>query len=281
MIDIHTHYGVIEGQYNMPLDMLLDAMKENGIKYALISNIECGIYHECIEGNVKMLDMVRKHKDRLGCMLWGCENLDDLQKEEFEKLYLANQEIVKGIKIHPDISERRADDECFDFFYQFAQTYSLPVLLHTKDSPYSSVKFVVNAAKKYPDTLFILGHMGLGSDGHEALEAVKKYENVYGDTAWVRFDVIEKAEKMGISHKIMFGTDSPISGETCYEDPYYKEYYSYEQDFVRQVVEYNARRIFQMGSAQTFFSSVPQSSQNFYKNVGGGAQEEAFVISAP
>lgn len=244
IIDIHTHYGVIKDTYNMPLKMQLDAMKKYGIDYALISNIECGMYHEGINGNLKMLDMVRENRDRLGCMLWGCENLDDIQKGEFEKMYLANQDIVKGIKIHPDISGKRADDECFDFFYSFAEHYSLPVLLHTKNGPYSSVKFVVNAARKYPDTIFILGHMDLGSDGNEALEAVKEYRNVYGDTAWVRLDVVKKAEKMGISHKMMFGTDSPISGEKCYEDPYYTDYYSCEGDFIKGVMADNAKRIF-------------------------------------
>lgn len=230
----------------MPLNMQLDAMKKYGIDYALISNIECGIYHEGINGNLKMLDMVRENRDRLGCMLWGCENLDDMQKGEFEKIYIANQDIVKGIKIHPDISGKRADDECFDYFYLLAQKYSLPVLLHTKSSPYSSVEFAVNAAKKYPDTIFVLGHMDLGSDGNEALEAVKEYRNVYGDTAWVRLAVVEKAEKMGISHKIMFGTDSPISGEKCYEDACYMDFYSYERDFIKEVMADNTERIFNL-----------------------------------
>lgn len=70
MIDIHTHYGEIEGGYHMPLEMQLEAMEAYGIDYALISNIECGIFHEGIEGNRKMLEMVRVHQDRLGCMLW-------------------------------------------------------------------------------------------------------------------------------------------------------------------------------------------------------------------
>lgn len=244
IIDIHTHYGVVKNRYDMPLDMQLYAMKKYGIDYALISNIECGINHEGINGNVKMLDMVKKHRDTLGCMLWGCENLDDTQKEEFKKIYLNHKDIVKGIKIHPDISQKRIDDECFDFFYSLAKEYSLPVLLHTKSSPYSSVEFAVNAAKKYPDTSFILGHMNLASDGNEALEAVKKYDNIYGDTAWVQIGVVKKAEKMGISHKIMFGTDSPISGEKCYEDACYINYYSHAGDYIKEIMVENAKRIF-------------------------------------
>lgn len=244
IIDIHTHYGVIKDGYYMPLDMLLSAMKKCGIDYALISNIECGIYHEGIAGNRKMLDMVRENSDMLGCMLWGCENLDEIQKREFEDLYLNNKDIVKGIKIHPDLSGKRADDGCFNFFYRLGEKYNLPILLHTKKGPYSSVEYVVNAAKEHPAALLILGHMGLGSDGSEALLAVKNYDNIYGDTAWVPVEVVAKAHQMGISHKMMFGTDSPISGETCYEDSCYREYFIQKNDYMEGIMAGNAKRIF-------------------------------------
>lgn len=190
--------------------------------------------------------MVRKNKDKLGCMLWGCENLNDNQKVTFEELYLRNRDIVKGIKIHPDISEKRADDECFDFFYLLGAKYDLPVLIHTKNTPYSSIEYIVNVAKKHPNTILILGHMDLCSDGKEALRAVKEYNNIYGDTAWVHLEVVKEAWEMGISHKIMFGTDSPISGANCYGDDYYVNYYKQQDDYMIGVMAENARRIFKL-----------------------------------
>lgn len=244
MIDIHTHYGEIEGGYHMPLEMQLEAMEAYGIDYALISNIECGIFHEGIEGNRKMLEMVRVHQDRLGCMLWCCENLTAEQKILFEEMYLQNQNLVKGLKIHPDIAGRRADDVCFAFYYEMGERYRLPILLHTQESPYSKMEYVVRMAKKYPNTILILGHMGLGSDGKEALEAIKEYDNIFGDTAWVRPEVVRQAEKMGISHKIMFGTDSPISGARCYGDDHYIGYYACKSQYIKGVMAENAGRIF-------------------------------------
>ncbi len=236
IIDIHTHYGVIEGGYQMPLDMQLSAMEEYGIDYALISNIECGILHEGIEGNRKLLQMVRQHSNRLGGMLWCCENLTAPQKEEFEQMYLENTDLIKGLKIHADIANCRADDICFGFFYQFARKYHLPVLFHTQDSPFSKVEYVANVAKKFPDVKLILGHMGLGSDGEEALEALQNHENLYGDTAWVKAEVLEKAKKTGVFHKMMFGTDSPISGKHCYGDECYRGYAPDEMcDHAKQV----------------------------------------------
>ena len=246
IIDIHTHYGIVPDKYNMSIEMQLEAMNKYHIDYALISNIECAMHSESISGNVSMLELVRTHKDKLGCMLWAYENFDEDQKMTFEELYLANQDIVKGIKIHPDISGKRADDECFNFFYSMGAKYNLPVLLHTKQNDFSSVEIVVNAAKRHPDTIFILGHMEICSDGMAALEAVKKYDNIYGDTAWVHLEIVREARKMGSSHKMMFGTDSPISGADCYGDEYYVDYYKQEETYMTDVMSENARRIFNL-----------------------------------
>ena len=244
IIDIHAHYGIIPGKFNMPIEMQLEAMEKYHIDYALISNIEATIEGEAISANVNMLDIVREHKDKLGCMLWVNENLDEAGKASFEELYLANRDIVKGVKIHPDMSGKRADDACFDFFYLMGAKYSLPVLLHTKQNQFSSVDIVVNAAKKHPETIFILGHMEISSDGKNALEAVKMYDNIYGDTAWVHLEVVREAHKMGIVHKIMFGTDSPISGADCYGDDYYIDYYRQQESYMKDVMLENARRMF-------------------------------------
>lgn len=244
IIDIHTHYGIVPGKFNMPIEMQLDAMGKYQIDYALVSSIEATIEGEEISANEKMLELVREHKDKLGCMLWVNEKLDEAGKASFEELYLANQDIVKGIKIHPDVSGKRVDDTCFDFFYSMGAKYNLPVLLHTKQNQYSSVDIVVNAATRHPDTIFILGHLEICSDGKNALEAVKKYDNIYGDTAWVHLEVVKEAHKMGIVHKIMFGTDSPISGADCYGDHYYIDYYRQQETYMTDVMSENARRMF-------------------------------------
>jgi hypothetical protein len=72
IIDIHTHFGDTEGRTYMPVSLQLKNMEDNGIDYALISNISCGYEKKEIEYNKKLLDMVRENKDKLGCMLWVC-----------------------------------------------------------------------------------------------------------------------------------------------------------------------------------------------------------------
>lgn len=244
IIDVHTHYGIAEN-LNMPIELQLLCMDKHGIDYALVSNIECAKKHGNIEGNKKMIEIVRKNSDRLGCLLWGTENITEEEKIIFKNLYTDNKDIVKGLKIHPDISHKKADDECFDFYYELAARYSIPVQIHTNNSGFSDIKYVVSAAKKHPKTIFIMAHMDISSDDcEEALRAVNDYENIYGDTSWVKLDAVKKAAQMGIAHKMMFGTDNPIPDDDRYMDVYYVDYYTLNEPYMNGVMCDNAKKIF-------------------------------------
>jgi predicted TIM-barrel fold metal-dependent hydrolase len=244
IIDIHTHFGDTEGRTYMPVSLQLKNMEDNGIDYALISNISCGYEKKEIEYNKKLLDMIRENKDKLGCMLWVCPGITKEEREEFLNMYLENKDIVKGLKVHPDISRKMPHDEDFDYYYEMAEKYSLPVLIHTQDNTHSKISYFVNAAKKFPKVKFIMAHMGNGSDGMEALDALETYENIYADTAWVSFELVKKAIADGYSHKIMFGTDNPIIGSDCYILDDYKPFKEDGTEEMARIMYKNAKEIF-------------------------------------
>lgn len=50
-------------------------------------------------------------------------------------------------------------------------------------------------ALKYPNVNFVMCHMGLATDNQEAIELIAKLPNLYGDTAWVRADMVYQAIK--------------------------------------------------------------------------------------
>lgn len=244
IIDIHAHIGVVKGKFNMPPEFQLEGMKKYNIDYALISNIACGYGNYELEGNIEAINTARENKDKLGVMLW-CAPSETADIKAFEKLYNDNRDIIKGLKIHPDISGIRADSEAFYPYLSLAEKYSLPVLFHTQDTDFSKVRYVLNASEKFPDVKMILGHMSLASDNSEALEAVKNHKNIYADTAWVKSDIIERAKNLCAEDKIMFGTDSPIGGPDTYADPeYYPEYYKKTGTEAEKVMYTNAIRLF-------------------------------------
>lgn len=244
IIDIHAHIGIVKGKFNMPPEFQLEGMKKYNIDYALISNIACGYGDFELQGNIEAVKTAREHRAKLGVMLW-CAPSEKTDIKAFKKLYTDNSDIIKGLKIHPDISGIRADSEAFYPYLSLAGKYSLPVLFHTQDTDFSKVSYVLNASELFPDVKMILGHMSLTSDNTEALEAVKNHKNIYADTAWVKSDIIERAKNSCAEDKIMFGTDSPIGGPDTYGDrKYYPEYYKKTGAAAEKVMYKNAVKLF-------------------------------------
>lgn len=121
--------------------------------------------------------------------------------------------------------------------------YRLPdgTLDRTKLDPFGDPEAIYNAAKKYKDTPFILAHMGGGwNESHDRaidvlVDSIRNGDaNLYADISWVDIDApavdgrspkdhivkaIKKLKGIGEkdwtfgdqSHRLMFGTDAPIS----------------------------------------------------------------------
>lgn len=110
-------------------------------------------------------------------------------------------------------------------------------------------------AKKYPNTNFVMVHLGLGSDNKEAIELCKAQKNLYGDTTWVSVkSTLEFIDKCG-SERIMFGSDSPIDGKDTYafnfkgERSLYQEYFGEFKEMISKedyenIMWRNACRLF-------------------------------------
>lgn len=258
ILDIHTHMGVVPGNFTMPPEMQLAAMERYGIDYALISDIRCGESQTCGDGqtdlqvqiNTEAAAFVRRHRRRLGLLLWCRPNAERGYTEEFEQLFLREKDIVKGLKIHPDISGLPFDDEKVVPYLEMAGRYGLPVLVHTQETAFSSCRRVAKVADRFPDVKLIMGHLSLSGDKQYPFELLRAYENLYGDTAWVRFDDVERACALGLENKLLFGTDSPIAGADTYADPvYYAPYFVRAADYgvaLEQILYRNAVQLFGM-----------------------------------
>lgn len=245
IIDIHTHIGIVPGIYNMTKEQLIHSSKKYGVDYSLVSNIACGYDTDGLDGNKELIEFVKQNRENFGAMLW-CTGRENEDLGEFEKLITENREVVKGLKIHPDISHIRADDGSFEPYYKLAEKYRLPILFHSKDSPFSKVEYIVNAAKRHPKIKMILGHLSLGDNFDAAFRAIANIHNIYGDTAWVRWDEIKDCPP-AVLEKIMFGTDNPIAGDDTYaEKSFYPVYFNSAEIKKNGIMGENAKRILEL-----------------------------------
>ena len=255
-IDVHAHIGRLVNGEDMSLEKQLRGMDAYGVDYALISHIECG--ERLLEDNpladrqqmknLAAIEAAAEHPRRLGVLLWCCPD-DPGYSADFERLYRDNRKLIKGLKVHPDMSRTDANDKRLWPYYEMAARWRLPVLVHTRENRHSKVSYVVEMARRFPNVPFILGHMSLSDDKEESLQALETYENMYGDTAWVYSTVLAEAEKRGVIHKILFGTDSPIKGWDTYGDPEFYQAYDHLDEILTQE---SCLRVFFQNAVQLF-----------------------------
>jgi uncharacterized protein len=132
----------------------------------------------------------------------------------------------EGLKLYPPCGYSPSDPRLFPF-YEICREHGLPVLLHTGptspvlDFEFAQPALIDRAARLFPDVNFILAHGGVNNTEESALLCAYR-PNVYLDFAgfpsalqpqgWKRH--LAGLFSIGINHKIIFGTDWPLSGLT-------------------------------------------------------------------
>lgn len=129
-----------------------------------------------------------------------------------------------GVKIYPTLHFIRPDDSKLDKIYREIAEMRGVVIVHTGCDPgmwelprlcrLARPKYVMEAARKHRDVVFIIAHMGAysalmpGIFFHETLEALQQ-DNVYTDTSAVDpFFISRAVEEVG-ADRILFGSDYP------------------------------------------------------------------------
>lgn len=129
----------------------------------------------------------------------------------------------KGLKLYPPCGYR-PDSELLTPFYEYCNTFHLPVLLHIgPTSPALSFSealpiYIDRPARLYKNIPFILAH-GAVSYPEQCIQLCKYRPNVYLDLSGAQSSAGDALQagalvqlfSSGINHKIIFGTDWPVN----------------------------------------------------------------------
>jgi len=211
IIDVHAHYGEwffpIYRSSNKDIE---EAMNRHGIETVILSSSKA-ITYDMVEGNRDLSRILDSDKGLYG-YVYVNPNYPELSKAEIEK-YLGNP-LFKGVgEIHPDYSGVPVDSEESISVISEAAEYRKPFLIHTYSL--ENVRAIVELVKKFPDNIFIAGHMGgtvgsgTGLSWKKAIYAAKEYSNLYLEICMTFFEKgkLEEAVDKAGADKIMFGSD--------------------------------------------------------------------------
>jgi len=130
---------------------------------------------------------------------------------------------ARGIKLGPVYQGVHPADERYRRIYTYAQTHSLPVMIHmattfTADFPleYARPLHMDSIACEYPGLKIILAHLGHPWYG-ETAAVIRRHPNVYADISalyyrpWQFYTALMTLAEYGVWRKVFFGSDFPFT----------------------------------------------------------------------
>jgi predicted TIM-barrel fold metal-dependent hydrolase len=159
--------------------------------------------------NDEIAAAVRRFPDRfIGLATnWPNEDPEGAAQELLRCLDLG----LRGVKYHPWLQSFPANSAHLYPTLEITSKYRLPVLFHTGTPPYSQPFQVMEQARRFPETPFIIGHFGklLFLD---AVRSAELCSNVYLETSGAQVADLAFALERIPAERILFGTDLPVGG---------------------------------------------------------------------
>jgi predicted TIM-barrel fold metal-dependent hydrolase len=220
--DNHVHIGQFNEVYYDPLEIVGIVLESGMESLSFSSTTSCcdNIMYWEVENEIKRLltqvgwntDVVRPYFwyipdyiNQRACVEWFFDNIP-----------------YKGIKLHP-LSHNWEFDYPHHFealleLFEYADDNHLPVLIHTGNNDVDRPDRFERFFCGFNYVKFILAHCRPLST---TIKMLRKYKNIYCDTAFVLDEDIEKIIQAGYKDRIVFGTDFPVTHyfKTKYQKP--------------------------------------------------------------
>lgn len=219
LFDAHIHLGQFYNQYTSPLELrtFLDSVKVDYFAASSTTTCDCN-YAKIID---EITELKKLCGDRLFPILWV---LPQMLKDGGLDLFLNSGIHWCCLKIHPQLHPTAWLDESQELqkVASLAGAMQVPLLIHTGEMEGCYPSLYEKAFRDYPNVVFILAH---GRPIEETIEMMKKYSNVWTDTAFMPTENIVKLCEKQLTNRVLWGTDYPVP-IYYYPDMDMKEYYN-------------------------------------------------------
>ena len=207
IIDNHVHMGWFSDGYHSPLE-IWRSLKEAGVDSSVVSSTStCAELYHNIQTEFYQLFSIAG-KGNIFPILWLTPAML-LKRWPLKKLLRSNIE-WRGIKLHYISHPLWSKTPCL--LYQALDIArnlgNVPVLLHTGDWEICHAGVFETVIAANSDLKFVLAH---GRPIDETINLMKHRTNVWTDTAFMPTGDIKKLIAVGLTDKVLFGSDVPIN----------------------------------------------------------------------
>ena len=222
LVDVHAHFYTEQSNradWRIVNQARLDAGKKIGITAHIASILgtwgaRSPTYFpspdDVVHANDRMVEISKEHDNVFGYCVVN-PNYTDHSLAEIDRR--VKQGMV-GVKL---AASRRADDELLHPIADMAGSLDLPILQHVwhdrrRERPgqeASDACEVRTLARRFPDTQFILAHLGGGGDWTHSIRAVRDETNIWVDLSGsgVDTDMLHEAVEVLGASRLLWGSD--------------------------------------------------------------------------
>jgi len=206
VIDEHCHLEYYCGGYQ-PKGTAADivaVMDKLGVSISCISH--CGAFVDQRYGNDRVAAALAEYPTRFVGYCTINPLYPDEAVNELDRCFGMNG--FKGIKLHPWCHERPMSSVHYKKVYEYAARHNRFIMSHTYTP--DDVETTGRLADEFPDTIFIMAHLGGYFPCFEqAVAVLNRHPNVYGDISGSesREGFVEWLVREAGPKQILFGTD--------------------------------------------------------------------------
>lgn len=216
--DFHIHIGQFYDQYTSPLE-LKDFLESVEVEcFAASSTSICKGDYEIVIDEIK--ELKKLCGKQMLPVLWI---LPQMLKDGGLEFFLYSGIQWRCLKIHPQLHPTvwLNNSPELQQVTSIARGLHIPLLIHTGEKEGCYPSLYEKAFASNPNIIFILAH---GRPIGETLDLMKKYPNVWADTAFMPIENIAKLCRENLSERVLWGSDYPIP-KYYYPDMDMKTYY--------------------------------------------------------
>lgn len=197
--DFHIHVGQFNDKYFSPENVLAFLDSVGVYTFAVSSSSICGCDFE--QALYDMDHIVALSHGRALPVLWL---IPGMFVNDTLNTFLESGISWKCVKVHGFHNWTNND---FNNAISVAQDLGVPFMMHTGGQKCCDAGQYYSICKRYPGQQFVLAH---SRPCEEAIDVMKKCENVWADTAFTQIDDIVSIVKAGLEDRLMWGSDYPI-----------------------------------------------------------------------
>lgn len=160
--------------------------------------------------NKLILELVKKYPKKYKAFM-GINPTEKSKAEilnEFEKGI--KEDGFVGLKLSPTSYGFAFNHEVVQELINLCGIFNIPVYAHTVFSKGATTDDYAACAKAFPNTNFIIGHMGFGTADIDAVMHAKNIDNIFLETSGGSSIIIKQALKIVGDEKIIFGSEFPM-----------------------------------------------------------------------